>query len=63
MKQLIGKTYNIAGMSIQILSDDGDSYSTRNLTTGETVVLAKAMLESAIRLGKAEEMVDEGDQG
>ncbi|MCP5304403.1 MAG: hypothetical protein H6953_03060 [Chromatiaceae bacterium] len=54
MEKLIGKTIRIAGMIIEIVSDDGESWQCRNLTTRETVVMKKAVIERAIRLGQAE---------
>lgn len=54
MEKLIGKTIRIAGMIIEIVSDDGESWQCRNLTTRETVVMKKAVIERAIRLGHAE---------
>ena len=43
-------------MTIEVLSEDGDKYETRNVTTKEKVFFKKAILESAIKLGKAEEV-------
>ena len=55
---MIGKKYIISGMTIEIISDAGDQWETRNLTTEETIYFNKAVLDNAIRLGKAEEIVD-----
>ena len=43
-------------MQIEIVSDEGDKWKTRNITTNETVLLDKSVVEKAIRLGKAEEI-------
>ena len=48
----------ISGMQIEIVSDKGDRWETRNLTTQETVMFDKLVLERAIKLGKAEEIID-----
>jgi len=53
---MIGKKFMISGMSIEIVSDDGDRWETRNLTTKETIFMDKLVLEHAIKLGKAEEI-------
>lgn len=62
MASLIGRKFSIAGMAIEIVAEDGDRWETRNLTTHETIHFDKAMLERAIKLGKAEPLDDE-DQG
>ena len=51
---MIGKTIEIAGMAVRILSDDGDNWNCRNLTTGEPVTMKKSVIEKAIKLGQAE---------
>jgi hypothetical protein len=51
---LIGKKIMISGMAIEIVSDENDSWETRNLTTRETVFFNKIVLQNAIKLGKAE---------
>ncbi len=51
---MIGKTIEIAGMVIEVLSEDGDSWKCRNLTTNQALTLKKAEIERAIKLGKAE---------
>ncbi|NOR52390.1 MAG: hypothetical protein GQ470_07210 [Gammaproteobacteria bacterium] len=56
MDKLIGKTFVISGMSIEIISDDGERYETRNITTKETIFFNKSVLQNAIKLGKAEEI-------
>ena len=59
MNNLIGKTVMISGMIIEIISDDGDSWKTRNITTNEIVFMKKAVLQNAIKLGKAEEVSEQ----
>ena len=56
MDEMIGKRFEISGMTIEIIADAGDKWETRNLTTKETVFMDKAVLEHAIKLGKAEEV-------
>lgn len=51
---MIGKTVRIAGMVIEIVSDAGESWKCRNLTTREALVIKKAVIEKAIKLGQAE---------
>lgn len=53
---MIGKTIMISGMTLEIISDDGDRYETRNITTRETIFFSKEILEKAIKFGKAEEI-------
>ena len=53
---MIGKRFVISGMEIEVVSDKGDKWETRNITTNETVMFDKAVLENAIKLGKAEEI-------
>ena len=50
---MIGKTIEIAGMVIEVLSGEGDSWKCRNLTTQQTLLLNKAEIDRAIKLGKA----------
>lgn len=59
---MMGKKFMISGMTIEIISDDGDKWVTRNLTTRETVYFNKTFLQDAIKLGKAEEIL-EPDEG
>lgn len=56
MNQMIGKKIMISGMIIEIISDDGDQWKTRNMTTNEIVFMKKIVLQHAIKLGKAEEV-------
>lgn len=58
---MIGKKFVISGMQIEIVSDKCDKWETRNITTNETVLFDKAVLERAIKLGKAEEISDSED--
>lgn len=53
---MIGKTFMISGMVIEIISDDGERWETRNTTTKETVFFDKSVFDRAIKLGKAEEI-------
>lgn len=53
---MIGKKFMISGMAIEIVSDDGERWETRNITTKETVFIEKSVLQKAIKLGKAEEI-------
>lgn len=53
---MIGKCFLISGMRIKILSDQGDKWQTRNFTTGEILLFDKAVLDRAIKLGKAEDI-------
>ena len=56
MDKMIGKKFEIPGMVIEIISDDGDSWKTRNISTKETDLINKQVLQNAIRLGKAKEV-------
>ena len=58
---MIGKKFSISGMLIEIVSDAGDKWETRNITTQDTVFFEKSVLENAIKLGKAEE-ISTGDE-
>lgn len=53
---MIGKKFMISGMAIEIISDAGDRWEARNITTKEIVFINKAVLENAIKLAKAEEI-------
>ena len=59
MEIKIGQKYIISGMTIEIVSDDGERWETRNITTREIVFFDKSVLLNAIKLGKAEEVVEE----
>lgn len=50
---MIGSTVEIAGMVIEVLADEGDSWRCRNLTTRQTLLMKKGVIERAIKLGQA----------
>jgi len=54
MYKMIGKKIVISGMTIEVISDKGEKWETRNITTKETVFFKKSVIEDAIKLGKAE---------
>lgn len=54
MKDLTGKTIAIAGMLIEVLSVDGEDLKCRNLTTKAPLLMKRAVVDRAIRLGQAE---------
>ena len=56
MEKMTGKKFMITGMAIEIVSDDGERWETRNITTNETVFINKLVLHNAIKLGVAEEI-------
>jgi len=56
---MIGKTYSISGMTIEIIDEDGDKWKTHNITTDEIIYFDKSTLEQAIKLGKAEELTED----
>lgn len=58
MNNMMGKKYIISGMRIEIVADNGEKWETRNITTRETVYFDKSVLLKAIKLGKAEEIVE-----
>ena len=58
MEIKIGQKFMISGMTIEIVSDGGDKWETRNITTKEIVFFDKSVLLKAIKLGKAEEVVE-----
>ena len=60
MGSLIGKTYVISGMTIRVLSEEKGKYVAENVTTHEIVRFDRAFLEKAIKLGKAEEVSNNG---
>ena len=61
MTNMIGKKIIISGMDLEIISDDGERWECRNITTKETVFIKKSVLENAIKLGKAEVISEPGD--
>ena len=58
MNSMMGKKYIISGMRVEIVADNDEKWETRNITTRETVYFDKAVLLKAIKLGKAEELVE-----
>ena len=54
----IGQKFIISGMTIEIISDDGGRWNTRNITTKEMVSFDKSELLNAVKLGKAEEVLE-----
>lgn len=53
---MLGKKFIITGMTLEVLSDEGDKWKLRNITTHEMILIDKAVLDKSIRLGKAEEI-------
>ena len=54
----VGKKFIISGMTIEVISDDGERWETRNTTTREIVFFDKSVLLNAVKLGKAEEIIE-----
>jgi len=52
----VGNKLLVSGMVITIVSDEGDRWLTKNDSTKEKVFFNKAVLENAIKLGKAEKV-------
>lgn len=63
MIDLEGKRIHIAGMILDVVSDAGERWECRNVTTRETIFMDKAVIDRAIRLGKAELGDDETGSG
>lgn len=61
MKDLTGKQFAISGMTIEVLSDAGEQWVVRNVTTRDILKMGKSMLDHAVKLGKAEE-IPEADE-
>ena len=61
MTKMIGKKIIISGMTIEIISDDGKKWKTRNITTKQIVSFNKTDLQNAIKLGKAEVISEQDD--
>ncbi|MDH3343191.1 MAG: hypothetical protein OEM07_05665 [Gammaproteobacteria bacterium] len=57
MNNMISKKIMISGMAVEIISDDGERWQCRNITTKETVFIKKTVLKNAIKLCKAEEIL------
>jgi hypothetical protein len=47
--KMIGKKFIISGMTIEVISDDGERWMARNMTTKETVFFDKKILEDAVK--------------
>ena len=58
---MIDKKIMISGMTLEIVSDEGESWKCRNITTREPVFLKKTVLEDALKLAKAEVITDMDD--
>ena len=58
MEIKIGQKFIISGMTIEVVSDDGERWKTRNITTKEIVFFDKSVLLNAVKLGKAEEVFE-----
>jgi hypothetical protein len=54
MENMIGKKIVISGMTIEVIAEDEERWECRNMTTKETVLMKKSVIENAIKLGKAE---------
>ena len=58
MEIKLGQKFIISGMTIEVVSDDGERWKTRNITTKEIVFFDKSVLLNAVKLGKAEELFE-----
>lgn len=58
MEIKLGQKFIISGMTIEVVSDDGERWKTRNITTKEIVFFGKSVLLNAVKLGKAEEVFE-----
>ena len=54
MENMINKKIVISGMTIEVIAEDEERWECRNMTTKETVLMKKSVIENAIKLGKAE---------
>lgn len=52
----VGQKFTISGMTLEIISDAGERWETRNITTREIVFFDKSVLLKAVKLGKAEKV-------
>lgn len=59
---MIGKKFAISGMTIEVIAEQDEKWQVRNLTTQETLWFDKKVLDNAVKLGKAEEIVDAGSE-
>ena len=55
---MIGKKFAISGMTIEVIAEQDDKWQVINLTTRETLWFDKQVLTNAVKLGKAEEIVN-----
>lgn len=53
---MIGKHFQISGMLVEVIADEGDQWKLLNHTTDQSFLLDKTYLEKSIKLGKAEEV-------
>ena len=58
MENMLGKKIIISGMVMEIVADDNERWEMRNNTTKETIFMDKYVLDKAIKLGKAEEVIE-----
>ena len=49
-------------MIIEVIAEEGESWVTRNITTREVVNFKKDILQKAIKLGKAQEVIESEDK-
>lgn len=61
MADMLGKKIVISGMTLEVIADKDDQWECRNITTQETVLFKKSVLEGAIKLAKAEVISEEAD--
>jgi hypothetical protein len=62
MEDLVGKRFTISGMIIEVLSDAGEQWQVRNITTRDILKMNKSVLANAIKLGKAEALPEADKQ-
>lgn len=55
-ESMFGKKFSITGMTLEVVSDEGDKWKLRNVTTNEIILMDKSVLDKSIRLGQAEEI-------
>ena len=55
---MIGKKYEISGMTLEIKADAGEEWEIINTTTKEIIYFNKIQLQNAIKLGKVIEILD-----
>ena len=59
---MVGKKYEISGMTLEIIGDAGEKWETINMTTKDIVYFNKIQLQDAIKLGKVSEIIDDGEE-